>query len=340
MNTTIKRNGVTLTRGKTPIIYLSGRFSAGKEERPWIRRTGCRYRCFSYAYVYPEAFYYREPMELSYKISLEEGCHVFMDSSAHSFHKFMEKSAGGASAKLAKNSTRKHENVEKFRENVISQYVSFCKSSGNLWDFYVNFDYVRHCPTIYAMQERLEGLGLKPVPVYHGDESLDWFRRYIDAGHRLIGIGSILSQMDWQGRMAIYDRIFNIAEKHGVLLHGFAVTSISLMLAFPWFSVDSSTWVRASAYGSLIMVDPIRRVIGQVHVTPTHTQGGRTSYKRMQPEVQKQFRRMIEGHGFDFEKIRHSLEERSVYNGWVFSNLDKLGPVGTSKERTQWERLL
>ena len=92
------------------------------------------------------------------------------------------------------------------------------------------------------VQHELEGQGLYPTPTIHGDDGLEWMRQYIDEGHVLLGIGR---GSRWGSRIKMLpylDRVFNLAEKRGVLLHGFAVTDVELMLRFPWYSVDSISW--------------------------------------------------------------------------------------------------
>jgi hypothetical protein len=79
------------------------------------------------------------------------------------------------------------------------------------------------------------------VPVFHGDSSIDWIRKYHDLGHNLIAIGSHKSMRASRKQLAEYlHEVFNLGAKLGVEFHGLAMTSPWIMLTFPWASVDSS----------------------------------------------------------------------------------------------------
>jgi len=334
---------VGLKREEFPIFYLSGRFGTDdKIEAEWVRRTGCKYRCYSYVYVAPGAFYHRPRMESAYRASVEHKCRIAMDSGAFSFHKFVSGGVGATSGRMmAKaNAMRKLENVEAFRQKTIEDYVEFIKQERKNWDFYFTFDYVKHAPTVYKITNELMKQGVMPTPVFHGDEGLDWLKRYIDDGHKLIGIGSAdKARRTWKEKRYYFDQVFNMTEKHGVICHGLAITSLSLTFSYPWYSVDSSTWARISGFGHIIMVDPFTRTAGQVHVSTRESKGNLKSFNRMPKHVQKEIRRQVESHGFDFDKVRRSLDERSTYNGWMFANLAKLD-LRKGEDKIEWERLL
>jgi len=332
-----------LKKEKSPIFYLSGRHGTGGAiETDWIKRTGCIYRCYSYAYVAPGAFYWRKPMEDAYRASIDLKCKIMMDSGAFSFHKFVTAGLGATSGQMNSKAatSKKIENVEAYREETIEKYVEFCKQDRKVWDFYCNFDWVKHAPTVYKMQTLLEKKGIRPTPVFHGDEGIDWLQRYISDGHKLVAIGSAdKARRTWKDKRYYFDQVFNLTEKHGVLCHGLAITSLSLTFAYPWYSVDSSTWARISGFGHIIVVDPHTRTAGQLHVSDRESTGNLKSYNRMPKAIQKQIASQVESHGFDFMKVRKNLDERAVYNGWIFSNLAKLD-LRKGEDKISWERLL
>ena len=329
-----------LKKEKSPIFYLSGRHGTGGAiETDWIKRTGCRYRCYSYVYVAPGAFYWRKPMEEAYRASIDLKCNLMMDSGAFSFHKFVTKSMGAISGMKTIKKVIEGVDTEKYREEVIDKYVEFCKSDRKHWDFYCNFDWLKHSPTIYAMQKSLEKRGIRPTPVFHGDEGLDWLKRYIDDGHKLICIGSTdKARRTWREKRYYFDQVFNLTEKYNVLCHGLAFTSLSLVFAYPWYSVDSSTWARISGFGHIIVVDPDTRIAGQLHVSDREATQSFKSYNRMPKAIQKQIAGQVESHGFDFMKVRKNLDERAVYNGWIFANLAKLD-LRRGEDKIAWTNL-
>lgn len=73
---------------QVPICYLSGTIgSKGFTEEQFLKITGCKFRCFSFAYCGfgSPLMQGRHATALDY--CLQNGVRVFMDSGAHSFHK-------------------------------------------------------------------------------------------------------------------------------------------------------------------------------------------------------------------------------------------------------------
>lgn len=99
--------------------------------------------------------------------------------------------------------------------------------------------------------------GLWLVPVVHCGTSMSYVDRYLETGEcDFLGLGGV----GWQGQgkfIAWADDLFlkicPAGNKHLPLIrtHGFAVTGWRLMCRYPWWSVDSATWVKLAAYGWL-----------------------------------------------------------------------------------------
>lgn len=239
-----------------------------------------------------------------------------MDSGAFSFHKFITSSSG----KLSKGKKQHFTQVDELKDETIEKYIDYCKKHSKEWDFYVNFDYIKHAPTVYKVQKQLEKAGIRPVPVYHGDTDLDYFERYCKEGYKLIGIGTskVQGRMTWKGTRYYYSQIFEMAEKYGVKLHGFAVTSLTHMFEWPWYSVDSATWVKMAAYGKIAYIDSNKGIIGQLHVSVKPTKFD-PSYSKLPPAGKRFIQEQVEKNGFKIDGIRKNLWERSTYNACMFT---------------------
>jgi len=165
----------------------------------------------------------------------------------------------------------------------IEQYIAFCKAHPGV-NYYVNLDVIAGVPTDpksktpQAMRDACEQgyrnyLRMieelpqeKVIPVFHKSEDFIWLERYLELGASYIGIGQIhvfggaysktyqpgdceAFQLEWLREIGT--RLFDSAGRPIVKTHGFAVTSFRLMQQFPWHSVDSASWVRQSAYGTV-----------------------------------------------------------------------------------------
>lgn len=182
-------------------------------------------------------------------------------------------------------------------------YVPWLRSKPYPFDFYVTLDYRMEAPLVYRVTQRLRKLGLRPVPVYHGDASLSWLQRYIDEGYRLIGI----SKGFFRGRPGelrkFYDQVFNLTESQGVACHGFACTGAD-MFRYPWYSVDSTTLVIQSGRGNLLRANGIFVNISE----------GATGNV-----LGEETRHQIQQYGLDFETLRVDYKERLKYNARVLA---------------------
>jgi len=94
----------------------------------------------------------------------------------------------------------------------------------------------------------LESLGLKVIHVFHQHEDFAILERL--AKHSdYIGISpandvSIQQKLDWLNKVFLY-------LKDGTKTHGFAVTSHKQLLGYPFYSVDSSSWVTPARFGRI-----------------------------------------------------------------------------------------
>lgn len=120
--------------------------------------------------------------------------------------------------------------------------------------------------------------GLSPIGVFHQGESIDYLGRMIDAGCKYIGL-SLIGSRGFKYRDALRSRrdFLDSAFAYlcsggyfpGVKVHGFAMTAISLMTGYPWYSVDSAAWVRVGAYGS-VFVPSVKTKDGYDFRSPPH----------------------------------------------------------------------
>jgi uncharacterized protein Usg len=110
----------------------------------------------------------------------------------------------------------------------------------------------------YDNQKKLESWlkpqGLAVQPVHHVRDPDHWLQRYIDEGYDYIFLGGMVPEttpvlMKWLKHVW---RNY-LTDKDGypkVKVHGFGLTTSSLMFEFPWYSVDSTSWVMTSMFGA------------------------------------------------------------------------------------------
>ncbi len=93
--------------------------------------------------------------------------------------------------------------------------------------------------------------GLKSIPAFHYGEPFDYLRYYLDKTD-YIALGGV-AQL--RGKKNIlnkwFDSCFNLINPYKTKIHGFAVTSLSLLQDYPFYSVDSSTWSACIRFGRI-----------------------------------------------------------------------------------------
>jgi hypothetical protein len=303
----------SLQSSERPIVYLHHSIIHTKElEKEWLDCTGVRYKCCSFVYLHPDMIYWTPRAWETYLLNVGRGTHIMMDSGAYSFHVFLFRH-------------QEIPNVDALRQKTIDAYIEFCQKREKKWDFYVTFDYVRDVELVWKITKQLEKEGLKPVPVYHGDKTLNWMRKYLDAGYRRIGISSLLGVRSSHRNLRFFlDNLFKLVEPYkDVKLHGFGMTSLSTMFAYPWDSVDSSSYSRTSSHGCIYIVDAGKNTMATCHVSQRPSPSNPNSYSQLAEEARTAIREQVEKRGFDFDLLTRSITYRHIYNGWLFSHLNQ-----------------
>ncbi len=138
----------------------------------------------------------------------------------------------------------------------VDKYAKFLVENKKVIDFYVNVDVIFNPELSWKVQKYLEEkYKLTPMPVIHYGTSIEWLEKYMK-NYEYIGIGG-LGQMVRREEYTIWaDSIFNFICNNSnripkIKTHGFAMTSIPLMIRYPWYSVDSTTWLKFAGFGNI-----------------------------------------------------------------------------------------
>lgn len=331
-----------LIRGSFPHVYLVAAYqiqSGGVDINTIVERTEHKRWLISFADIQ------RVKSQGGPRISgtwmeaaLASKCSVFLDSGAFTFQGFKLK---GTSGRVRKQAIQDLFIPEEDRNGFQEAYITYCQREGFRFDCYANFDYDTDPRIVYRMQESLEARNIYPFPVVHfADGSLPWFRKYLDLGYLFIGISRGIRRKDREGGLRFFEKIFQIAKVYPkVCLHGFGITDINLALRFPWYSIDSSTWIKATALGNIFVL--VNSKLEMIHIT-TRAAGNHSSFD---PGWKVQ----VEKRGFDYDLMRQHTDdkalnrrawaERGIYNVHMLSNLYQSG-IQIEKGEKKWISLI
>ena len=176
-------------------------------------------------------------------------------------------------------------------------------------------------------QLHMESLGVKPLPCFHYGEDERWLEHYM-VNYDYIALGGMVPISTPQ-LIHWLDRIFEryLCDNTGRLkikVHGFGLTSLPLMKRYPWYSVDSSTWVMWSANGMLLVPG-----IGQVNVS------NKSSSRKIEgqhlntytPPQRQAILDHIKSFGFDPDRLAAEYYSRWAWNAWSFQEQGKLSTI-------------
>ena len=102
----------------------------------------------------------------------------------------------------------------------------------------------------------MERQGLKPLPVWHVVEPDKYLSMAMEYDYFAVGGMSLDSSV---ARRQRFNYVFSkiCTEKTDFFpshkIHGFGLSSPDLLIAYPWYSVDSSSWVQYGRYGIVLV---------------------------------------------------------------------------------------
>lgn len=225
----------------------------------------------------------------------------------------------------------------------LDEYIEFIRANVDQIDVVASLDVIPGVPgrprtpwetdsaadQSWANYLRMRAEGVEALPVYHYGESRKHLDRMLDYGCDYIGVGGLVGT-GTDARVEFLDELFEyLCDADGkprVKTHGFGVTTISLIFDYPWHSVDSTTWVRNSMNGKIIL--PAYRhgefVFDRMpgaYVIVTDRAAGRTdgiSGDTCGAEVRGVIDRWLAFCGTDYESCRNSYFHRSIANVCFF----------------------
>lgn len=139
----------------------------------------------------------------------------------------------------------------------VDAYADFVKTYHAAIDLYANIDVIPNPKLSLRNLRYLEQQhGLRPVPVVHFRTDLKWLDYYIRQGYEIIGLGGLVGSLDLKECKGWIDRCFDFVCNTSnrmpmVKIHGFGITTFEMMVRYPWYSLDSTSWTKAGAYGNL-----------------------------------------------------------------------------------------
>jgi hypothetical protein len=169
-------------------------------------KNGCRHLMLSYHY---RKTYSEKQMKRFRKL----GLHLFLDSGAFSAWK------SGVKIDI-------DEFIKYIKQNHIGKYITL--------------DVIGDPEKTYNNLKYMESQKLQPIPVFHLGSDFKYLQQLINEEYYYICLGGTVGNSR-KKRIEFFDECFR--RFPDTYFHGLGMTDPKLMVKYPWFSVDSTTWL-------------------------------------------------------------------------------------------------
>jgi hypothetical protein len=138
----------------------------------------------------------------------------------------------------------------------IYEYMEFIKEHSNEITTYANLDSIGSAEETWENQRKMESCGFSPIPVYHLDEPIEYLDMCMKYDYFAVGgLASAKGRSLFPFLKVVFDKVctkendFYPTKK----VHGFGIATPSIISAFPWYSIDSTSWVQYGRYGIILV---------------------------------------------------------------------------------------
>lgn len=172
-------------------------------------------------------------------------------------------------------------------------------------------------------QKSMEALGVRPLPCFHYGEDERYLEEYVK-NYTYITLGGMVPISTPQ----LYHWLDRIWEKYLtdgsgrplIKVHGFGLTTIDLMKRYPWYSVDSSSWVQIARTGGMML--PRGKVVSISERSPSIKVAGQ-HVDNLPEAISAPIIAELESYGVDVKRARETYLARWCFNIWSFNEIGK-----------------
>ena len=177
----------------------------------------------------------------------------------------------------------------------------------------------------YQNQLLMEEMGVQPLACFHFGEDPRYLEYYINK-YDYITLGGMVAQSTPQLKLwldNIWEKyICDGAGRPKVKVHGFGLTTPELMRRYPWYSVDSSSWVQIARVGGMLLL-PEARVINVSNQSPQRKVEGQ-HITTLAPAMREAVEAKLLAAGVDLDRMQETYLGRWTYNMAAFNKLGQI----------------
>jgi len=136
----------------------------------------------------------------------------------------------------------------------LAAYIAFCQEHAARFEVIASLDAIGDWRTSLSNHTKMQQAGIASIPTFHVQEPFSALIELLQAND-YIALGVAGMQKRRAAVMRWLAKCFKLREAYNPTckFHGFALTSAEIMSVFPWYSVDSSTWMVGRKFGEIII---------------------------------------------------------------------------------------
>ena len=133
----------------------------------------------------------------------------------------------------------------------LDDYIEFIKRYEDAIDDYANLDVIGDHKASMRNQQYMEDAGMKPIPVFHWGSKLEDLKAMVERYDR-IALGGLVPHARKKSRLFRWlDSCFSII-RNNAKVHGFGMSGLPVLLRYPWFSCDSTSWLGGTMRATIV----------------------------------------------------------------------------------------
>jgi hypothetical protein len=217
----------------------------------------------------------------------------------------------------------------------INEYANFILKHSGMLEVAANLDDLsknreQAAKNTWRNQQELERLtGRNILPVFHCHEPEKYLVNLLDR-YEYIALGGMVPESN-RWLLGWLDRLFSnyLCDAQGrarIKVHGFGLTSTLLMFRYPFYSIDSTTWVNGGKFGMIFIPDEDTYSFTRVFISrnsPYQKEWGK-HFDSLPPVIRKKVVRVVEDLGSSIEHLKDDYLARNLFNVRVMNKMSGL----------------
>jgi hypothetical protein len=203
----------------------------------------------------------------------------------------------------------------------LRDYCKFIRDNADIVECASVLDSIGNPAKTLENQRAMEQLGVQALPCFHYGEDFSYGQFYADR-YEYITLGGMVrvptpNLIRWLD--TVWERLLvDSAGRPRLKVHAFGITSVPVMKRYPWYSVDSSSWVQISSIGAILHPD-----YGTIQISKTSParKVENQHFDSMSKLVQDKLTHEFNSLGYTVQELKESYLARRTYCMWAYREL-------------------